>query len=131
MRDKFLCHMQIKLNGSLEGSMDVRHSLSRTWFYVIKKIQKKQVTDKCNLTLVKCKTKGKTFTANDVKKNPELNKEREGSSKYKKDWLMHNTTIAVKKDKNRNVRIICYNHLLIFLSLSPLLVTMFTRKRKC
>lgn len=39
-------------------------------FFKLKKIQMKQITDKCNLALRKCKTKGKTFTANDVK-NPE------------------------------------------------------------
>ncbi|XP_078328660.1 uncharacterized protein LOC144623788 [Crassostrea virginica] len=39
-------------------------------FFKLKKIQIKQVTDKCNLALRKCKTKGKIFTASDIK-NPE------------------------------------------------------------
>lgn len=36
-------------------------------FFKLKKIQMKQVTDKCNLALRKSKTKGKIFTANDCK----------------------------------------------------------------
>ncbi|XP_061184994.1 uncharacterized protein LOC133193010 [Saccostrea echinata] len=39
-------------------------------FFKLKKIQMKQVTDKCNLALRKCKTKGKSMTANEMK-NPE------------------------------------------------------------
>lgn len=39
-------------------------------FFKLKKIQLKQVTDKCNLALRKCKTKGKTFTANEIR-NPD------------------------------------------------------------
>ncbi|XP_062616288.1 uncharacterized protein LOC134278001 [Saccostrea cucullata] len=39
-------------------------------FFKLKKIQMKQVTDKCNLALRKCKTKGKSITANEMK-NPE------------------------------------------------------------
>ena len=39
-------------------------------FFKLKKIQIKQVTDKCNLALRKCKTKGKKHTAHEVK-NPE------------------------------------------------------------
>ncbi|XP_062602358.1 uncharacterized protein LOC134264070, partial [Saccostrea cucullata] len=39
-------------------------------FFKLKKIQMKQVTDKCNLALRKCKTKGKSITANEIK-NPE------------------------------------------------------------
>lgn len=39
-------------------------------FFKLKKIQMKQVTNKCNLALRKCKTRGKTFTANDMQ-NPE------------------------------------------------------------
>ncbi|XP_061170324.1 uncharacterized protein LOC133179634 [Saccostrea echinata] len=36
-------------------------------FFKLKKIQMKQVTDKCNLALRKCKTKGKSMTANEMK----------------------------------------------------------------
>ncbi|XP_062599574.1 uncharacterized protein LOC134261132 [Saccostrea cucullata] len=39
-------------------------------FFKLKKIQMKQVTDKCNLALRKCKTKGKSITANEMK-NPQ------------------------------------------------------------
>ncbi|XP_062567926.1 uncharacterized protein LOC134230168 [Saccostrea cucullata] len=39
-------------------------------FFKLKKIQMKQVTDKCNLALRKCKTKGRSITANEIK-NPE------------------------------------------------------------
>lgn len=36
-------------------------------FFKLKKIQMKQITDKCNLALRKCKTKGKVITANEIK----------------------------------------------------------------
>ncbi|XP_062614811.1 uncharacterized protein LOC134276593 [Saccostrea cucullata] len=39
-------------------------------FFKLKKIQMKQVTDKCNLALRKCKTKGRSITANEMK-NPQ------------------------------------------------------------
>ncbi|XP_061173328.1 uncharacterized protein LOC133182501 [Saccostrea echinata] len=42
-------------------------------FFKLKKIQLKQVTDKCNLALRKCKTKGKTFTANEIRNPDQIN----------------------------------------------------------
>lgn len=42
-------------------------------FFKLKKIQTKQITDKCNLALRKCKTKGKLITANEIKNLEHVN----------------------------------------------------------
>lgn len=42
-------------------------------FFKLKRIEIKQVTDKFNLALIKCKTKGKIYTANEMKCSETVN----------------------------------------------------------
>ena len=55
-------------------SVDIRAAQSvPNLFFKLKKIQLKQVTDKCNLALGKCKTKGKSYTVNEMRNHDQLN----------------------------------------------------------
>lgn len=69
-------------------------------FFKLKKIQLKQVTDKCNLALRKCKTKGKTYTANEMRNPDQLNniaRQNEGFYVFKQ--LRNSPYLETRKKK--------------------------------
>ncbi len=71
---KDLCPFTIAqyVNGNYEAKIEELRSLCQ--FYKLKKLQIRQIQGSASLSLCKCKTKGKTYTAGDLKSESCVNK---------------------------------------------------------
>ena len=54
--------------------MELRSKNRRSILQIKKKLQIKQIQGRASLSLLKCKTKGKTYTAGDLKSETSVNK---------------------------------------------------------